>query len=193
MLFRSLADKLAKEASTYPITDGNTPKIPFTQLLETLQTEALKLWQNLWDTSETGRSIYNVFPHISNNKKNLNRSQILLILEHGPFPSYKARFRLSPSGNCSCGNPGTVKHYVLECPLTSEWHITSPHPSNYKLSIIDPIYKGKSTELINYLTKYSTEVQGTYPPTQHDSDSSLQFSGNKVANTFHEHLFQSPP
>jgi len=153
--------------------NDNTPKIPFSQLNLSLQNDTLKLWQNHWDITNTGRSIYNLYPYVSKAIKNLNRSQILLILEHGPFPSYKARFHLSPSGYCSCGNPGTAKHYVLQCPLTSDWHIPSPNPSNYKLSIIDPIYKGKTKALINYLTKNNIEVQGTYPFSQQDTDSSF--------------------
>ncbi|GBN77825.1 hypothetical protein AVEN_123090-1 [Araneus ventricosus] len=117
-------DQLANEA----ITKGDPfllPK-PLYYLKAEIKSAALSIWQVNWDKGETGRSIHDIVPRVSNKPVRWNREEIMFVTGHGPFPSYLLRFNLRTHDNCSCGEKGDPIHYATKCPFTLFWHFQTP-------------------------------------------------------------------
>ncbi|GBM82985.1 hypothetical protein AVEN_223565-1 [Araneus ventricosus] len=118
------ADQLAKEA----IIKGDPfflPK-PFSYLKYEIRSAALSIWQDNWDNGETGRSIHDIVPRVSNKPVGWNREEIMFVTGHGPFPSYLHRFNLRTHDNCSCGEKGDPIQYATKCRFTLSWHFQTP-------------------------------------------------------------------
>ncbi|GIY00358.1 RNase H domain-containing protein [Caerostris extrusa] len=105
------ADQLAKEATTAPTTI-DTIQIPNSLLRKDLKDVSLKLWQQQWDTSPTGRRTHNYIPKVST-KMSVNSSINYFLTGHGPFPSYLNRFNIKETDKCICGDIGSPDHYLL--------------------------------------------------------------------------------
>ncbi|GBO32147.1 hypothetical protein AVEN_245126-1 [Araneus ventricosus] len=55
----------------------------------------LEEWQTLWKNGDTGRKIYNIMSSVSLHPTNWIREDDIFFSQHGPFPAYLKRFRLS--------------------------------------------------------------------------------------------------
>ena len=156
-----IADHLAKDAVNL-LPTINSPKFPLSYIKMLSLKEQVKRWQRQWDTDTCSRNFYNVFKKVSVHPKKMNRAQVLLITGHGPFPTYRARFKLKNSSRCRCGEIGSPNHYTSVCPLTYEFHIQN-FSGTWEQNILDPGYRGKATQLITYLTENSNFIQNTSP------------------------------
>ncbi|GBN42098.1 hypothetical protein AVEN_19830-1 [Araneus ventricosus] len=92
-LGKECADQLAKEA----ITKGDPfllPK-PLSYLKAEIKSAALSIWQDNWDSGETGRSTHDIVPRVSNKPVGWNREETIFITGHACFPSYLHRSELA--------------------------------------------------------------------------------------------------
>ncbi|GBL85562.1 hypothetical protein AVEN_34712-1 [Araneus ventricosus] len=67
---------------------------PLSYLKSEIRSTALSIWQENWYNGETGRSMHNIVPRVSNKPVGWNREEIMFVTGHGPFPSYLHRFNL---------------------------------------------------------------------------------------------------
>ncbi|GBL86436.1 hypothetical protein AVEN_164594-1 [Araneus ventricosus] len=61
---------------------------PLSYLKSGIKLAALSIWQDNWDNGETGRSIHDIVPRVSNKPVGWNREEIMFATGHGSFPSY---------------------------------------------------------------------------------------------------------
>ncbi|GBN57149.1 hypothetical protein AVEN_158251-1 [Araneus ventricosus] len=123
------ADQLAKDATQHgqPYSLWHTLPKPHIKVL--LRKRMLEEWQTSWKNGDTDRKIYNIMSSVSLRPTNWIRVDVIFFSQHGPFPAYLKRFRLSDSDFCSCGGIGTALHYTTECIYTVSWHIRKPAPN----------------------------------------------------------------
>lgn len=154
------ADQLAKEASRQsPSVNTLTPP---SWLKRLAHRQALREWQDEWDTDSTGRRTYSFFPKVSESSLVRNASQTALFTNHGPYRSYLYRFHLANSELCICGRYGDADHYCFECPLTKEWHLKKPNPSAlvvWAKSIAgNQTLRSKASHIYNWLQAHGEEL-----------------------------------
>ncbi|GBN19763.1 Putative protein in type-1 retrotransposable element R1DM [Araneus ventricosus] len=147
------ADELAKEATT--TGQPYTVLLPTSHIKSVLKACLLRDWQELWTKGNTGRPIHKVLPKVSLHTQNWSRELSIFLMEHGPFPTYLHRFRLSQTDYCNCGGIGSPIHYATECPFTLSWHLKTPASSNidpWRKSIAqNKILSNKICELIRFI------------------------------------------
>ena len=118
------ADKLAKQAAqNFNINTFNFVPFPTSFLKYQLKQNLLLQWQTTWTSSEKGRYTFKFFPKASTSLQIVNRELVIFLSNHGPFQSYLHRIGKRSSPLCICGQLSTSLHYILECPLTSTFHI----------------------------------------------------------------------
>ncbi|GBL74229.1 Putative protein in type-1 retrotransposable element R1DM [Araneus ventricosus] len=104
------ADVLAKKATQEGIpTYIPTPRNHIKSLL---QNESIIHWQKEWDNGETARTVCDVLPKVKTTPTPWQRPKIMLVMGHGPFPTYLNRFNIRNSDSCGCGNLGSPLHYA---------------------------------------------------------------------------------
>lgn len=117
------ADELAKSA----VTDDSLPyyflPYPSSFLKQKLKKQILQKWQDRWDYSEVGQYTRKFFPTVSIDRFINNRSLILFFTNHGPFKQHLSKFNKSPSPYCICNKISNSLHYILDCTLTSTFHV----------------------------------------------------------------------
>ena len=122
-----LADQLAKEAATEAKEIGpeNLPAITTMQEIKmAARKHGSEKWQERWDMAETGRHLYEFRPqvgyHMKHNFKSVATEKVVSQLRTGYvflneyLHSCKLGNTLSPM--CECGEPESVRHYLLSCP-----------------------------------------------------------------------------
>ena len=80
----------------------------------------VKQWDESWTNCTTGRSTWLFFPSPDKAKilDQFNPPYQLtqLLTGHCSLNSYRFRFKLSPSPNCTCGHEEEdIEHYILHC------------------------------------------------------------------------------
>ncbi|GBN50576.1 hypothetical protein AVEN_160472-1 [Araneus ventricosus] len=105
-----------------------------------------------WDDGDTGGIIHNIISKVSLQQINWTRSEVLLLIRHGLFPSHIHRFNLAETSFCSCGRIylfiiehdkllvrhkcitrgelleeySTPIHYATACLITASYHMAPP-------------------------------------------------------------------
>jgi ribonuclease HI len=118
------ADKLAKQATSH--LREHDFKSLLTSRRQTLQQETLKQWRTEWRTSTKGQHARRIDaatpgPHVRHLYDNLprNRANLLAQLRTGHcwLKSYRMKIGYIDDDKCECGEPETVEHVLMECPL----------------------------------------------------------------------------
>ena len=117
------ADALAREAAINSHSNFLFTPFPLSFIKRKLKLSLLSTWQQSWDQSPKGRYTYQFFPKIAQDLQITSRALILFFTNHGPFQSYLFKINRSPSPLCVCGKHSDSLHYVLDCPLTSRFHV----------------------------------------------------------------------
>ncbi|GBM68319.1 hypothetical protein AVEN_24178-1 [Araneus ventricosus] len=108
------ADNLAKQATK----EGTRLHLqaPKCHLKKVLRIPSLNKWQQYWDSSDTGRYIFNILPKVSLTQASWSRESILFATGHTPFPSYLYIVRLNHSFRCLCmrekGRPSPLENFL---------------------------------------------------------------------------------
>ncbi|XP_035229540.1 uncharacterized protein LOC118201531 [Stegodyphus dumicola] len=121
-----LADAYAKEAASGDADENISIPWPHSFLKRTLRLRAISKWQEEWDNSFTGRRTFYHLSYVSTDRCCGNAHLSRYISGHGPFPEFFARFGISDTNVCSCGELGSPEHYLANCPLTEGLHIRFP-------------------------------------------------------------------
>ncbi|KFM62817.1 hypothetical protein X975_23412, partial [Stegodyphus mimosarum] len=124
------AGMIAKGAANEPHVSSIVVPLLDSYLKTTLKCELIKQWQNYWETSTTGRRLYDFKPEVN---QNLNSSSLHLkqyLTRHGPYMSYLHRFLLRDSDQCICGTIDDPDHYLFDCPHTANSHLKRPAAIN---------------------------------------------------------------
>ncbi|XP_067129396.1 uncharacterized protein [Centruroides vittatus] len=114
------ADKLAKWATRTNTTKGYA-RIPLTEIRSQINKIMQNLWQQEWDSSETGRYCYKFFPTIQDRLQNkhftVNFGVTQCLTRHGNFGEYLHRFCIRKSNLCDVDDSkkDDVQHYLFEC------------------------------------------------------------------------------
>ncbi|KFM77633.1 Retrovirus-related Pol polyprotein from type-1 retrotransposable element R1, partial [Stegodyphus mimosarum] len=124
------ADLIAKGAANEPHVSSIVVPLPHSYLKTTLKCELMKQWQNYWDTSTTGRRLYDFQSEVNQNLNSCSSHLTQYLTGHGPYMSYLHRFRLRDSDQCICGSTGDPDHYVFDCPHTANSHLKRPAAIN---------------------------------------------------------------
>ena len=109
----------------------------------------------------------------------LNVLSALFLSNHGRFQSYLYKINKSPSPFCICGKYSDSLHYILDCPLTSRFHVRKdPNvPISHWISFIikNPNSIQRIKNCMIYVEKNDHHFQNPNPPQVHsgssDSDS----------------------
>ncbi|GBN60429.1 hypothetical protein AVEN_226144-1 [Araneus ventricosus] len=91
-----------------------------------IRSAALRSWKDNWNNGETGLSIHDIVPRVSDKPVRWNREELMFVTGHGPFPSYLLRFNLRTHDNCSRGEKGDPMHYAEKCWFTLSWLFQTP-------------------------------------------------------------------
>jgi len=144
------ADALAKEAREK--SEKEEVKVPKKLIINLLREEMLAAWQSEWDNAKNGRKVHKIIPKVKLKVHIWRRELILLVTEHGPFPSY-FRYIFKKSGMCACGMEGTPRHYLTECSFTRGFHVKSrdPYEVVQKKMFFHPGFKNNIIKLVRYL------------------------------------------
>lgn len=147
------ADIMAKSTTERESSDFSL-FLPKSWATGILKNEMMDKWQYRWSNErKTGRKIFALIPTVKAKLRRWTREMFLFFSEHGPFPSYLARFHRR-TDKCRCGEEGTVLHYATSCPLTKAYHVSSP-PVNvhqWKLHLLgNQEFHRKINKLINYI------------------------------------------
>ncbi|GBN61338.1 hypothetical protein AVEN_20151-1 [Araneus ventricosus] len=157
------ADQLAKDATQHGQPCSLT-KLPKSHIEGLLRKRMLEEWQTSWKNGDTGRKIYNIMPSVSLRPTNWIREDVIFFSQHGPFPAYLKRFRLSDSNYCSCGGIGTALHYATECILTVSWHMRKPAP-NFEQEWLKRVANNLvSRQKIRRIVKFISENRDLFRP-----------------------------
>ncbi|XP_067137105.1 uncharacterized protein [Centruroides vittatus] len=114
------ADKLAKWATKTNTTKAYA-RIPLTEIRSQINKITQNLWQQEWDSSETGRYCYKFFPTIQDRLQNkhftVNFGVTQCLTRHGNFGEYLHRFCIRKSNLCDVDDSkkDDVQHYLFEC------------------------------------------------------------------------------
>ena len=86
----------------------------------------LNKWQNLWDSSETGRRTHGFFPDIRERLKlkyiNPKEGSLHYLTGHGPYQDTLHRIGIVDSPYCECGPIiATPEHVIFECQRTRHY------------------------------------------------------------------------
>ncbi|GBM36088.1 hypothetical protein AVEN_274036-1 [Araneus ventricosus] len=154
------ADQLAKDATQQGQPYSHT-KLPKPHIKGLLRKRMPEEWQTSWKNGDTGRKIDNIMPSVSLRPTNWIREDVIFFSQHGPFPAYLKRFRLSDSDYCSCGGIGTTLHYATECIYTVSWHMRKPAP-NFELKRV--ANNLVSRQRIRGIIKFISENRDLFQP-----------------------------
>ncbi|XP_035215007.1 uncharacterized protein LOC118188623 [Stegodyphus dumicola] len=121
-----LADELAKQAAMNDDAINSPLAWPISHFLRKLHLQSVMQWQVLWDAEDTGRRAHYHLGYVDETRLLANSQLVRYVTGHGPFPVYFARFNITSTDQCVCGQAGTPEHYVSSCELTRELHIPFP-------------------------------------------------------------------
>ncbi|XP_067132600.1 uncharacterized protein [Centruroides vittatus] len=116
-----LADKLAKKACQLN-GEPTFTKIPRTWLKNQLTKLGNNMWQQEWDTVQTGRKTYAFIPSINSRLTTRHYTPdaetTQCLTGHGNFAAYLNRFGIQTTSTCDCDNTseGDSDHLLYYCP-----------------------------------------------------------------------------
>lgn len=114
-----LADQLAKEAAVDNSKKAEYNKKPKRTIINEIQEEGLKNWQESWENTNKGATCKKFFPSVKRRLKNnikLNMELTAFITGHGKTKSYLHRFGIINDRICSClQEEQTVEHLIYNC------------------------------------------------------------------------------
>ncbi|CAH2106387.1 unnamed protein product [Euphydryas editha] len=116
-------DELAKKAALKKKTAPDYDKVAMSYVRRQIREETVRLWQDRYNSSETG-SVTKIFLPDPKTACKLVRKSTLpsvdtqILTGHGGFAAYLHRFKLKDSPSCICDPryEETVLHILLECP-----------------------------------------------------------------------------
>ncbi|XP_035206671.1 uncharacterized protein LOC118181618 [Stegodyphus dumicola] len=120
------ADTLAKEAAKEVSRTELPDKLPRSHLKKITLKQLIDRWQARWDTADTGRRTYMLFPKTTLELNCNSGSQTQFYTGHCPFLTYLHRISLSDTERCQCGEVRDPDHYVFHCTNTTQYHIRKP-------------------------------------------------------------------
>ncbi|XP_035219281.1 uncharacterized protein LOC118192427 [Stegodyphus dumicola] len=94
------ADQLAKEAARNINAEHITIPWPVSYLKKSLKHKAKSVWQEEWDTGETGRRAHYHVPTVDSDRLIVHAQMVRYITGHGPFP-------------CTMKNTGSHKMHIV--------------------------------------------------------------------------------
>nr|CAD7200129.1 unnamed protein product [Timema douglasi] len=118
-----------KRATGYWKRKNNWEKVriltsPEVETSEDVVFALLREWQRRWESSETGRRAYQLFPNVVERIDNAHLEPspglVQFITGKGPYPESLRKMGLVETDRCECGEVGTPEHVVLECARTLE-------------------------------------------------------------------------
>lgn len=91
---------------------------------EQMNQQVLNIWQTAWDKSKDGRVTHAFFPNVRRRLAakwvHPNHYVSQFLTGHGDFRCKLLRFNRGPAdlgGLCDCGEPDTMEHVLLTCPM----------------------------------------------------------------------------
>lgn len=114
------ADILAKQALRLQIVNNNIP-LGKAEGKTIIKMQMQKVWQEYWDTNETGRHFYNIQKQVGRGGVvGRSRKEEVVItrlrLGHTELNSTLHKIGKHPTGKCRmCDHPESVKHVLMEC------------------------------------------------------------------------------
>lgn len=121
------ADALAKSAVSDDNLSTTFLPLPLSSLKLKLRTQLINNWQIRWLSSDTGQYTKQFLENVDLNYQITNRYLHIFLTNHGPFQEHLYNINKRDSPLCICGSPSTSLHYILNCTLTSTYHIKK-HP-----------------------------------------------------------------
>nr|CAD7263508.1 unnamed protein product [Timema shepardi] len=118
-----------KRATGYWKRKNNWEKVriltsPEVETSEDVVVALLREWQRRWESSETGRRAYQLFPNVVERIDNAHLEPspglVQFITGKGPYPESLRKMGLVETDRCECGEVGTPEHVDLECARTLE-------------------------------------------------------------------------
>ncbi|CAH2105843.1 unnamed protein product [Euphydryas editha] len=154
------ADELAKKAALTKKTAPDYDKIPISYVRRQIREETVRLWQDRYNSSETG-SVTKIFlPDVKTACRLVRKSapthvDTKILTGHGGFAAYLHRFHLTDSPSCIC-DPNceeTVLHIILDCPRFSRERLDLELKLQMKLdqSLLHTIFESE-TSRTSFLT-----------------------------------------
>lgn len=162
------ADEIAKAATE--VEDVLLMKyhpIAPSSLKRTLKKHLLERWQNLWNTEQKSRYTFRLVPKVSQDRIFKHRNLYLFTTNHGPFGKYLSLFKQDITGQCVCGGEADSLHYILNCPLTLQFHLRPP-PQDLPLSdwfstVLEcPTLVRKIINCVHFVGQNAFALQGAY-------------------------------
>ena len=118
------ADRLAKEASSEAAEmKSETDVVTMADIKQASIKLGLSQWQRQWESSETGRSLFNYKPNVTDKSlidfpnTIVYRNIAKLRLGYNKLKDYQFKLGICESNLCECGQIETVEHYLLHCEL----------------------------------------------------------------------------
>ena len=116
------ADELAKAAALAG-SDQDYDKIPLSYVKEMIRKESVRIWQDRYETSQTGAVTKKFLPDVEVAYR-ITRTTVFapfhvqMLTGHGGIAEYLYRFKLKNSPSCECDleTPESVTHILFECP-----------------------------------------------------------------------------
>ena len=119
-----IADKLAKEAAKEATEmESESTMTSHEDIRKAAHETCLAKWQRQWDINETGRHLYRFKRQVSFktelDRPNKHIFSVITQLRTGyaKLNDYLHKLGLKESNACECGEPETVKHYLLDCEM----------------------------------------------------------------------------
>ncbi|XP_035209699.1 uncharacterized protein LOC118184161 [Stegodyphus dumicola] len=154
------ADILAKQAAIEQRSDLIRVPWPQSAIKLKLKQLANEAWQMEWTNGHTGRRTHSLLPKVNEERIISNCFLTQFISGHGSFPTYLCERNLS-SNVCVCAEMGDPDHYILQCPLTTTYHVR--HPTNPGIEFLRLLIKRRNVyenlrKLIDSLHQYGLEL-----------------------------------
>ncbi|XP_023209700.1 uncharacterized protein LOC111612685 [Centruroides sculpturatus] len=115
------ADKLAKKAAEL-MTNPSFGLIPISYINQHIHDNSIKLWEEEWNNSETGRTTFSFLPSIRKRQKYNYITPSFFMTQcltgHGNIPTYLHRIGRRNTDVCTCDNQsvGDILHILFDCP-----------------------------------------------------------------------------
>ncbi|XP_076256104.1 uncharacterized protein LOC143193667 [Rhynchophorus ferrugineus] len=129
------ADELARQATN--LGDAELAELCLVSqstIKEEKKTEVHRRWQDYWDKSEKGRTLYKFCPKVGFETLAVSNKATQLITGHGNLGAYIARFKLQDTtGQCQCGGGfEDIEHILFNCTRPERVSTRAEHPFCYE-------------------------------------------------------------
>lgn len=111
----------------------------------------LARWQEEWNETSTGRSVYDMCRMVGKERLDLTRKAVQVVTGHGNMAHYLQRFGLRDCGMCECGLGEEDRNHIL-------WECTRPDRIEARISIGER-FGGLDVELRRNWETVETDVE----------------------------------